>query len=150
MATVILENPIDSGNVLTHAQLCEEVRDVFGITSSIKLYEKENEISSKNFVSVAGKTLTTDLAKDQKFAGISGALCPFVDVEYKEKKATLLMENPLGCRVTDYLNEVLSSLFTLPVGSAKKFKNAGDVMDLTNMTPKRWDGLNGKTVKLVM
>lgn len=151
VATIILENPIDSGNVLAYNQLCEEVQTVFEISaSSVKLYHQGEEITTKHVCSISGKTLTTASSMDNKLSTISGSLCPFVDVEYQGKKGTLLLENPVGCRVTHYLNQVLSTLFGSPVDTTKKLKNGNNTWDLKSMTTKQWDSLNGKTVNLVL
>ena len=151
MATIILENPLDSGNLLAYNQLCEEVRSVFDMsTTSVRLYHQGEEITSKNLCSVIGKTLRTASSMDNQLAANSGSLCPFVNVEYKGKKATRLLENPVGCRATDYLNQVLSTLFGSTAETAQNIKNGSNIMEIKSMTAKQWDSVDGKTVNLVV
>ena len=150
VATIILENPYNAGNFLSYNQLCEKVQEVFGVpTSTVKLFESGIEVTPTNLAAAAGSTLTTEPSTDSRFAATNGTLCRFVDVEYQGKTATLLLENPAGCSVTEYINEVLSTLFGSSVVTSKKLKNGTDVVELQRMTPEQWEKLNGKTVKLV-
>ena len=106
-------------------------------------------MTPKNLCSVIGKTLMTSSSMDNGLAAIDGSACPFVHVEYQGKNATLLLENPVGYRVTDYLNQVISSLFGSSLNTPK-LKNGNNTWALKNMTAKQWEQLSGKTVNLVM
>jgi hypothetical protein len=107
VATVILANP-HNGNSLSYNQPCDEVKNVLGITAStVKLFKKEVEVSQTNVNAMLGKTLTTGPLTTDSFDAISGTACPFVDVKFEKNVGTLLLENPAGCDVTSYANEVL-------------------------------------------
>ena len=148
-----MENPQGAGNLLSYDQLCEEVQAVFGTqASALKLFENGIEVTPTTLATAVGKTLTTEPSTKNRFTTvtINGSLCPFVDVQYQGKCGTLLLENPVGCSVTKYANEVLSTLFRCSVASSKKLKTGSDVVDLHCLTPDQWERLNGKTVEIVL
>ena len=150
VGTVIIENP-HNGNNLSYNQLCEEVRCLMGVTSSnIKLFQKEAEVSQTNVNSMLGKTLTTCPSTSARYDAIAGVACPFIDVKFKNKIGTLLLENPVGCEVTSYVNEVLSTLFEVPLNSTKNIKAGKDTFEIKSMTTAQWKKLCGKSVDLVL
>ena len=149
-ATIILQNPHDTNNLLTFSQLCDEVKDVFGISSScINLFQNGAAITNGNINTVIGKTLTTEQACNS-FSSANGAICPFFDVNYNKKSATLLLQNPLGCNTSEYVNNVLSTMFGLSLKDKKKLKLGTATMDLNSMNVEQWKKLYGKSGDLVL
>lgn len=150
VATVILQNPHDASNMLTFTQLCEEAKDIFGISSAhFNLFLDGAEITHGNINALIGKTVTTEQATDS-FSSVNGAICPFFDITYNKKSATLLLQNPLGSNTTVYVNDVLSTMFGLALKSKKKLKIETSTMDLDNMNIEQWKKLYGKSGDLVL
>ena len=151
VVTVLLDNPHNENNSLSYNQLCDEATNVLGMTSpTVKLFLKGVEISQTNVSAIVGKTLTTDPSITDRFDAIAGSACPFVEVKYKNKTGTLLLENPVGCEVTSYANEVLSAIFGVSLHSCKKFKTGKDTLEINCMIPAQWKTLYGKSVDLLL
>ena len=148
VGTVLLENPRGVGN-LPHKELMEEVKGLFGIhSSSFKLYQQCVEVNQDNLHTMVGKTLTTD-PLNKKTPVVNGSACPFVNVTYQKKEATLLLENPIGSNV-ECTNELLSSLFGLPLKSPKKLKSDSYTLEVHPMTTKPFASLYGKSTTLLL
>ena len=148
VGTVLLENPRGVGN-LQYKELMEEVKSLFEIhSSSIKLYQQCVEVNQDNLHTMVGKTLTTD-PLNKKIPVVNGSACPFVNVTYQKKEATLLLENPIGSNV-ECTNELLSSLFGLPLKSPKKLKSDSSTLEVHPMTTKPFASLYGKSTTLLL
>merc|ERR1712080_308018 len=120
--------------------------NALGITTpTVKLFNNEVEISQANVNAMLGKTLTTCPLTTHSFETISGTACPFVDVKFENNVGTLLLENPAGCDVTSYANEVLSTMFGVSLNSTKKFILGSDTFELNCMTHAQWKTLYGKS-----
>ena len=131
-------------------QLCEEVKDVLGISSgNFNLFQNGTEVTQGSLNSVVGKTLTTEQGSND-FSAANGAICPFFDVTYNKKSATLLLQNPVGCNITEYVNNVLSTMFGLSLSTKKKLKCGAATMDLSNMKTEQWKTLYGKSGDLLL
>ena len=52
--------------------------------------------------------------------------------------STLLLQNPVGCNITEYVNDVLSTMFGLSLKAKKKLKCGANTMDLSNMKTEQW------------
>ena len=136
--------------MLTFTQLCEEAKDIFGISSAhFNLFLDGAEITQGNINSVIGKTVTTEQATNS-FSSVNGAICPFFDITYNKRSATLLLQNPLGSNTTVYVNDVLSTMFGLSLKSKKKLKFEKSTMDLNNMDTEQWKKLYGKSGDLLL
>ena len=147
IGTILLENPADSGSLLNLNQLCDEIQSLFGISSTKcgRLHEQVKEM--KGIDSLTGQTLYTDASKvNPSLSSTNGSLCPFVDITCEGKSVTLLLENPVGRPVTEYLAEVVATLFGK---SVQKLKVGCEVMELRNMKLNDWANLNGKVVSLL-
>ena len=137
--------------MLSCNQLCEEVKDVFGINSvNFQLFHNGTTVTQGNLNAVVGKTLTTDAQANNNFSSANGAICPFFDITYNKKCATLLLENPVGCNITEYVNHVLSTMFGVSLKSKKKLKCGTATMELNNMKVDQWKTLYGKTGDLLL
>ena len=149
VGTVLLENPRGVGN-LTYKELIEEVKSLFGIhSSSFKLYQQCVEVNQDNLHTMVGKTLTTD-PLNKNIPVVNGSACPFVNVTYQKKEATLLLENPIGSNVKECANELLSSLFGLPLKNPKKLKSDLSALEVHPMTTKPFASLYGKSTTLLL
>jgi len=149
VGTVLLENPRGVGN-LPYKELMEEVNSLFGIhSSSFKLYQQCVEVNQDNLHTMVGKTLTTD-PLNKKIPVVNGSACPFVNVTYQKKEATLLLENPIGSNVKECTNELLSSLFGLPLQSPKQLKSDSSALEVHPMTTKPFTALYGKSTTLLL
>ncbi len=110
VGVVLLENPIGSG-LISKSQLVDEVATVFGLDPNKKRAifsdgQLRQEISD-NLASLHGKVVY--VRHETSRVTVSGdgvSLCPFVDVEHGGKKATLLLENPVGSSVAQYATQV--------------------------------------------
>ena len=150
VATVLLENP-HNGNMLSYNQLCDEARNVLGITSpKQKFFLNGVDASEINENTIIGKTLSTDRVTTDRLNAIAGIACPFIEVEYKNKIGTLLLENPAGCEVIVYANEVLSAMFGVSIQSCKKLKTGNDTLEINCMTSAKWKKFQGKSVDLLL
>ena len=131
---------------MLYNQLCEEVRAVFGISSTnVKLFANDKEVTSINLATnLLGKTLSTEPRPINKFESVEGSICPFVDVQYQDKSATLLLENPAGCSVKEYTTDIISTLF----GKSLKIKNGSAKEELHNVTQEKLKTFYGKTIEL--
>ena len=149
VGTVLLENPRGVGN-LQYKELMEEVKSLFEIhSSSIKLYQQCVEVNQDNLHTMVGKTLTTD-PLNNKIPVVNGSACPFVNVTYQKKEATLLLENPIGSNVKECTNELLSSLFGLSLKSPKQLKSDSSALEVHPMTTKTFASLYGKSTTLLL
>ena len=130
--------------------MCEEVKDVLGISSgNFNLFQNGTEVTQGSLNSVVGKTLTTEQAGND-FSAANGAICPFFEVTYNKKSATLLLQNPVGCNITEYVNHVLSTMFGVSLKSKKKLKCGTATMELNNMNSEQWKTLYGQTGELLL
>ena len=137
--------------MLSSNQLCEEVKDIFGINSvNFQLFHNATEVTQGNVSAVVGKTLATEPQANNSFSSANGAICPFFDVSYNKKCATLLLQNPVGCNITEYVNDVLSTMFGVPLKSKKKLKCGTATMELNNMNSEQWKTLYGQTGELLL
>ena len=125
---VLLESPVGSG-FISRPQLAEEISTVFGIdpTRKRQIFADASfkEEICDNVASLDKKTVYVRHG-DASRATLTcdeGSVCPFVDVEHGGKKATILLENPVGFSVCNYASQVLK-LEACPKGIALGIKHS--------------------------
>ena len=115
----MLENPIGSG-LISKSQLVDEVATVFGLDPNKKraLFsdgQLRQEISD-NLATLHGKVVYVRHETSRvTVSGDGASLCPFVNVEHGGKKATLLLENPVGCNVAQYATQVCHAIIQITI-----------------------------------
>jgi hypothetical protein len=111
VGVVFLENPLGTG-MISKSQLLEEVLTVFGLDPHQKralyLDARSTQEISENLIALCGKIVYLSHETSQvTVSGVEGSsFCRFVELEHSGKKATLLLENPAGCEVTQYAVQV--------------------------------------------
>ena len=111
VGVVFLENPVGAG-LISKSQLVDEVSTVFGLDPNQKrtifLDAQLKQEISDNLAALSGKIVyVSHETSRMTLSGDEGAsFCRFVELEHSGKKATLLLENPSGCDVTQYAVQV--------------------------------------------
>ncbi|KAB7504980.1 Isoleucine--tRNA ligase, cytoplasmic [Armadillidium nasatum] len=131
-ATLLLQNPFGSKSLSTTCDVLSEIHSLFGVTTSDSSLYVEGKI-------IDNKVDLQTLARKSVYFGRnseSPVTCDkedspytrYVNLEYKDQKATLLLENPVGSPLNpNSFNEVVKILFntekSLQVFEDKERKN---------------------------
>ena len=145
---VLLENPVGANKIATVQRLAEEVGNVFAAANNIvvELFSDpgctEPLKELKTGETVFAKARDNGSVKPSVKQGVPGSCCKFVTLENGPggKKATLLLENPVGCDLTSYAKDVAKIVFgsgkvslsedrecKRPLKNAAKLKNGATV-----------------------